>query len=216
MSFAVIIHGWDPYSWCWELTNKAFQKFWDWKLKVPVYFLTCELDPKFDNITTLKCGKGEWSDRLRFALNTIPEDNILYLQEDMNFFKPVDGFKLMGLFDTFKQYNMDVLRMEGAGPYYKMKPTNISFDGGVLQKLEPDSDYLISHQPSFWKKQFFLNNLTVSEQPYNNEVLGTNRIRGTKNEIYFYQKDWYLHLIHHGKFIENSLKTLKEVLENEN
>ena len=194
---SVVIHCWDRYDWCWEDAYFFFNKFWDWTLDWPVYFLTGTKEVDFPNVECIKCGDYEWTYRLKNGLNQIKDDYILYFQEDMWLNKPVDGALMLKLFDLFIDHDMDAFRLMENGRQYKTGQT----PNGIL-KFDRKSDYLICHQPSFWKKQFFLDNLKIIERPKENEVNGTKRLRGRKDlKIYLYPMQWYTHMIRRGKYI---------------
>src|SRR5690606_38236054 len=96
----------------------------------------------------LYSGLGEWSDRLTRLLNQIPTDYVLYCQEDHYPFKSPPNFEEMMQIMVEK----DLLRLQ-------ISPANHFYSLQSIEKtlfFHPSSKYLVSHQPSIWRKDFLL------------------------------------------------------------
>jgi hypothetical protein len=67
-----------------------------------------------------------------------------------------------------------------------------------------NSKYLVSHQPSIWKKSFLLDCLKPGENPWQNEYEGTKRLQKDpkiRGKIAIYPCDWYKHMCIKGKAV---------------
>ena len=211
-NLCVIIHTCDDYEFCWEGWYRSYQKNWDMNLNVDMFFVNEEKQISYENLIQLKTGKGEWSDRLLFALNRLEYENVLYIQEDVWILKKIDITKY---YEDFLFMNMDALRflnsVTGSSRHY-------SFEKGIYSenylKFSKDSDYLISHQPSIWKKKFLIKCLNTGENPWINEIDGTERIRNSDKHPNIYSVrdlgEWYLHAARHGRLTESALQKLIE------
>ena len=87
-STAVVMHGCDRYLNLYPGFEFFFRKFWPTDIPVKLYLVTEEADYESAIFETIKSGTGEWADRLSRSLSQIPEDYIIYFQEDFWLFKP--------------------------------------------------------------------------------------------------------------------------------
>jgi uncharacterized protein (DUF3820 family) len=206
MTLSVLIHTFSKYSFLWE----GYLNHWErnWGLGYPVtYFGTdipCENDSIIFNSKKFQVkysGSGEWSDRLKKLLLQIPADYILYMQEDHFPTKIPD---LINLCRLVEKNNLLRLQISTVKHFYKLN------GAGEVLFFDPYSKYLVSHQPSIWKKSFLLDCLKPGETPWVNEYKGTLRLQQTSqirdyitNKIAIYPYDWYKHMCIKGKVVES-------------
>ncbi len=208
-SLAIIIHTCDDYIFCWAGWHYFFKKYWNFKLPFKIYFVNENLDVDFNGIEQIKTGTGEWSVRLKKALTKIPEKNILYMQEDFWLQASIDIVKY---YSVFYDLSLDRLQFSPTDPTYtlfkKFKIGNL-----VLRKFARRSNYLISHQPSIWKKSFFLSCLDNEESPWENEIDGTKRLRKKYSSfaIFFSEINWYEGVSRQGKLTEHGMKLVRQI-----
>jgi hypothetical protein len=208
--WAVLIHAWDPYEFAWGPCLKVFDKFFDFTACSNAYFVTSGKVFEDHNFKVIPSPGALWTDRLRAALLKIPEDYIMYFQEDMWPHRDVPALFWKIAFNFFIGNNMNVLRMEKNGPLYIMNPSGLDIFGTPVFHLDDHkSDYLISWQPSFWKKSWLLEQLKFSEEAWDMEIEGTKRIRGRDNQVYFYPMDWQYHMIRHGQWVPEHFEEMK-------
>jgi len=144
----------------------------------------------FKQFSPIYSGEGEWSDRLTKLLVQIKTPYVLYAQEDHWPTLPPPDLKAM--MRIVKKHNLLRLHLGQVNQYYKLK--NNFF--------EPDSKYLVSHQPSIWDRRFFISCLNPNETPWVNEYEGTKRILFKHpKRIMIYPCDWYNHKCVKGKLI---------------
>lgn len=140
-------------------------------------------------------GPGEWSDRLTRLLHQIPTDYILYTQEDhWPHRQPPDLARMMKI---VQEYDLLRLQLAPINHYYTLRQQ------GNIHFFLPESKYLVSHQPSIWKKDFLLSCLEPGESPWVNEYEGTKRLNNhpdIENRIAIFPYDWYSHKCIKGKF----------------
>ncbi len=211
--WAVVIHAWDPYEWAWTPCLKCFEKFFDFAACSNAYFITSGTTFAHDKFKVIPSPGALWTDRLRSALQGIPEEYIMYFQEDMWPHRKVFSGDWSIIFNCFLEMKMNVLRLEANGPLYTMAPLGIEAAGVPLFRLNDwTSDYLLSCQPSFWRKQFLMDNLIQSEEAWDFELEGTKRLRGKDNRIFFYPMDWFYHVIRKGKYVQPYYDKMKELV----
>jgi hypothetical protein len=195
---AVVVHSFDKYAWLWPGYEKAWRT--NWHLNYPETYLASDIetDNKLGNpFKMIYSGAGEWSDRLRRILLQLPYDYILYMQEDH---WPTKKPPLHECWNLMEKYNLNRLQISTVNQFY-----SLTGDENMLF-FHHTSKYLVSHQPSIWKKSFLLECLKPGETPWVNEYEGTKRLNNRPdihNKIAIYPCDWYRHMCVKGKLIQN-------------
>lgn len=203
ISIALLVHSCDRYEFLFEGFEHFFLKHWDFDIPLKYYFGTEEKDVQIRNFTTIKSGKGEWSDRLATLLrDEIKEDYILYIQEDMWLNKDVNTNFFEKLFDFVVLNDCQVVKLHSSGVYKTIKTSDYIEGFNVTKLNNADSNYLMSHQITLWNKNFLLNQLSKNEHPWRNEKRATKRLKKLNPIIY-----------HIDYFAENGAK---EINENQN
>lgn len=202
LNLSVLIHTFNRYSFLWEGLIDHWER--NWGLRYPqTYFGTDFFTPPVADHEIIKhfqplySGDGEWSDRLRKLLVQIPSDYILYMQEDhYPISQPPDLAKLGNIIEE-----KDLLRLQ-------ISPVNqfYSLYGSEMPLFfHEKSKYLVSHQPSIWKKSFLLECLKPGENPWQNEYEGTKRLNNDPKiwgKIAIYPCDWYKHMCVKGQVVQ--------------
>lgn len=175
---ALIVHSCDRYEFLFKGFEYFFSKHWDYNIPCNYYFATEEINTTFSGFKNIKSGKGEWSDRLAIILKEkIKEDYVLYFQEDMwlnknvnlNFFKQLFNLTFENKWQQIKLHSSEV---------YITKNTNLFIEGfNVAEINNSESDFLMSHQVTLWKKDFLIDQLFKNEKPWRNEKRGTKRLK---------------------------------------
>jgi hypothetical protein len=207
MNLSVLIHTFNGYQHLWYGSALGLSQFVPGKI-----YWGSDVSPtwpieKFNSVYGLSCsvifsGHGEWSDRLTRLLHQIQTDYVLYMQEDHWPIKsPPDLSEMMGIVSG---NNLLRLQISPVNHFYKLN------GAGEILFFDPSSKYLVSHQPSIWKKSFLLNCLKPGETPWVNEYKGTLRLQQTSqirdyitNKIAIYPYDWYKHMCIKGKVVES-------------
>jgi hypothetical protein len=197
MNLSVLIHTFNKYSFLWPGQHLAFCTHW--RDEAPVFFGTdiegCEATRQYGKM--IYSGPGEWSDRLMRLLEKIPTDYVLYMQEDhWPKASPPDLTQMLGIMKTF---DLNRLQISPVNQFYSLHGSEIPLF------FHQTSKYLVSHQPSIWKKSFLLECLKPNETPWQNEYAGTMRLNvraDIREKIAIYPCDWYKHMCIKGKMVE--------------
>lgn len=199
----IVLHTMDSYSHYWNPWYALFKKHV--KNHGPIYFMSEELEPDFvDDVIHIKTGKGEWGKRLLNGLEKINHDLIFYMQED---FWAINDISLnQNIIDDFLQYNMDSLRISFLSKHYSLKHISEK-----LYKFNQNSNYTMTHQFGLWKKSFFQKYILPHETPWQNEILGSQRINKHKHNIYIIKNEWYVPTVRKGKITDEGIKILKTI-----
>ena len=195
-------------------TFNAYQHLWPGCLSswngintsgFPRYFGTDTSDHKirsFGGFRPLYSDIGEWSDRLRSLVTQIDTPYIMYSQEDhWPTGSPPDLEEMMKI---ATQKGILRLQLSQINRFYKLEGE------GIPQYFTPESKYLVSHQPSIWKKSFLIDCLRPGETPWVNEYRGTLRWQETshkrnfiRGKIAIYPCDWFSHRCIKGRVVES-------------
>lgn len=184
-SVALLVHTCDRYQFLYPGFSYFFNRNWDFNTQVNYYFATEEANASIPHFTTIKSGKGEWADRLRYLLqHEIKEPYVLYFQEDMWLSKPVSSRFFNQLFDLTLQNHWQQVKL-GSADIYKTHSTSKYIEGFNVSRLDnAASGYLMSHQVTLWNKEFLIVQLHKGEHPWRNERKGTKRLKKLNPEIF--------------------------------
>lgn len=197
MDLSLLIHTFNGYQHLWPGCLQSWEKI---NLpNVPKYFGTDVEGHEahdFGEFKPIYSGTGEWSDRLARLLHQIPSEFVLYAQEDhWPTRNPPDLAELM---QSVTQKDLFRLHISSINDYYSLH------FAGKLWYFKQKSKYLVSHQPSIWRKSFLLECLKPGETPWVNEYEGTKRLNKDPkiiDKIAIYPFNWYDHKCIKGKVI---------------
>jgi len=203
---ALIVHACDRYQLLYQGFEYFFKRNWPYQeVDIKYYFLTEEADYESDLFTNIKTGKGEWSDRLLKGLDQIPENYIIYFQEDMWLSRPVVAETVIKVNKFALDNKVGLFKLSSNNVYHTTSTGNY-IDGLSVSTLNnKESKYLMSHQVSVWKKSFLADQLQYKEHPWRNEREGTKRLRALNPKIYhidLLSENGQSAINHNGKYLK--------------
>lgn len=147
---AVLITSCDSFGDAWNACAKCFEKYW--QVNAPIYLITNELNPEYENVNTVRIGKGTcYSDGIKKALDVIDKTYVLMIMADHLPKTYIDGDKLNDLLEELKQRNVDycsVYKQKDKERYYK------AYDNSdELLAIDMKYLYAINVMPAIWKKE---------------------------------------------------------------
>jgi|GEM_PF-6983350 len=183
---AIIIQTCDKYEFLWQGFMYYFNKYWDKSIPSTVYFCTEEQGAYRGISHVITTGVAPWGERLHRILDALPEDidTVFYMQEDFWLHRTLPKHVFESRLKAFREWNMDAYRCCANSKHFKFVGKH------PPRHYAPDSPYLITHQASFWKRDFFRNCVRPNEDPWENEKKGTMRVRG-QHRIYFAPFNFY-------------------------
>ena|SRR5688500_5813530 len=185
---SLLVHTFNRYEKYWDGYLKGFHE--NFNYEGDCYFGTDVLGHgvhDFRRFKVLYSGDAEWSDRLRKLIEQIPSEWIIYFQEDMWPCRNAPNLKLMMLY--IQKHKLLRLQISPVVQFYSL------YGGEIPLFFHYKSKYLVSHQPSIWKRDFLLSCLKPNEDPWKNEYEGTKRLNvpEIQGKIAIYPYDWFTH-----------------------
>ncbi|OCX51101.1 hypothetical protein BEL04_20520 [Mucilaginibacter sp. PPCGB 2223] len=207
-NIALIVHACDRYQLLYRGFEYFFKRNWPFdEIGIKYYFLTEETDYPSDLFTNIKTGKGEWSDRLLNGLNQIPEEFVIYFQEDMWLSRPVSAETINKVISLALDKDINLFKLS-SNDVYQTTSTGNYIDGLSVSVLNnEESKFLMSHQVSVWKKSFLAEQLKYKEHPWRNEREGTKRLRALNPKIYhidLFSENGQFPINNNGKYLKPS------------
>lgn len=188
-NIALVVHACDRYELLFRGFSHYFQQNWAHETGLKCYFFTEEKSIDLPGFINLKTGRGEWSNRLKKALELIEEPYVLYFQEDMWLNKKVSPAGIGALLSWALQHNIGQLKLNSS-EVYVTKTIKETVSGFHIAQLDNErSGFLMSHQVTLWDKNVLIQQLLPGEHPWRNERLGSERLR--RSNALIYQCDFF-------------------------
>ena len=203
MNYSILINTCDKFEDCWNPFFKLFKYYWpDCKGKLYLNTEFKELSYPDLNIISVKACEGKsfngkyatWSQCLKWALEKIDTDIILYMQEDYFLNGKVDN----NMIEHYVRYmyekpDVPCIHLSDAGI-----PSCEDADS-TEHLCYSDSTFFsyVSCQTAIWKKSVLLKLLREHETAWNFEWWGSKRARYMKLHFLTINRDWLLndHLV---------------------
>ncbi len=186
---ALVVHTCDRYEFLYKGFWYFFNKYWDYHIPCNYYFATEDMNVSLEGFTNLKSGKGEWGKRLINILHAIPEEYVIYMQEDMWLSKKINRKFIEQVIELTITQNWEHVKLHSLNCYITT-PTPYVIEGFEITKLKNnESDWLMCHELTLWKKTAMLRQLRNNENPWENEHYGTVRLKKQNPDIY--QVDYF-------------------------
>lgn len=197
MNLTTLIGTCDSYSSLWEPFQITFNRYW--KLNTENIFVgeTVEVphytDTKF---TTILSESETWGARMRKGIESCKTDYIFFILEDYFFNYSYTEKQLQDYLEICDKHNIDRLQISPSGHQLY---SEIEVDGVV--QFSNNSEYLISMQPSIWRKSFLYEVLLPEYSPWDFEIEGSHKMLKEKSNIFIDKKvpSVYFNAVRKGK-----------------
>jgi len=203
---SLLVHTCDGYRNFWPGMFYTLDFYWDMD-SVPVYFaaedvtpssldIDCkgikyQIDPRINWINT---GKGEFSDRFMRAVKEIDSEWIIYIQEDMWLKRGLSKDLIDELIECAKKENADSVKIHAVLYYYNgyiLEKTENKIGSKNLLRYSDGDNFLLSHNATIWKKEYILKHQREGEDPWQNEIRGSERMSSEPHNHLHYNINWY-------------------------
>ncbi len=195
-NYSILVNTCDKFEDCWDPFFKLFSVYWpDYKGKI--YLNTEYKDysfPGLDIIAVKGCAinnvpfnvRATWSECLKWALEVIKEDVVLYMQEDY-FLKDLVKNDIVVDFVKLIQDNNEIdcihLTDQAVIPERKSKYENL-YEVALKQR------YRICCQAALWQKSVLKSYIRDYESAWQFEEFGSKRAAIMKHNFYVVDKNW--------------------------
>jgi hypothetical protein len=195
---SILIPTCDSYSNCWEGLGLSWDILSGLDLDTFVVSDSRDFDYKGKNFIPLNINKPDYtkydfSNKIIYALDKIKTKYVLMMCDDM---WPERSLKdIMPKFLEFmEKEEADCLRTHEKLHWweYNFESTDKSIDGERVLKMKQDSVWLLTHNAAIWNVDYLKSIQYPNEDPWNNEILGTERAKRTPHKQYHYNMRWYL------------------------
>lgn len=209
MNITLLVGTCDKYSFLWNKFAILFDRYWDKNINISRFFLSETQNFDDFGFQSILPGKIPYSDCLKYALDKVDTDYVLWMQDDYFLRKTIDRSKFE-FYMSLMTYGVDRLGIhEDSNLYSKSRLIK------NVYRLHQNSMYTISMQASIWNVNFFKSCLIQegSENPWEFEVEGSSRLNSSKlHNILFDKQDspWYNEAMRKGQFTEEYHKILEE------
>lgn len=177
---SVLIGTCDNYNPIWKNFQLCFDKTWHHPTRN--IFVTENLlvdnytDTKFD---TINYSSPYWGERILYAINQCQSDYIFFILEDYLFYYSYTSDQIAEYIHIMDYYGINRLQISPGGfqTYEKFDGINEKY-----LKISKDSSYIISIQPSLWRKDYLNYILKREYSPWDFEVKGSLAINNDNND----------------------------------
>ena len=203
---SLLVHTFDGYQHFWPGMLYTLDFYWNFD-SVPVYFATEEMDRsslKIDckgidyqidpRINFITAGKGEFSDRFIKAIREIDSEWIIYIQEDMWLKRELSIDLINELIECAESENADSIKIHAVLYYYnqyRLEKTEYKIRGKNVLRYSQGDNFLLSHNATIWKKDYILRHQREGENPWENEIKGSERMSSEQHNHLHYNINWY-------------------------
>ena len=191
-SYTLFVNSTDSFADTWEPFFHLLADYWPQDRPVVLNTETKAFtNPAFEIISTRVAREGErhisWGECVMRALDSIPTETFVYLQDDYFLYAPVRTDVVDEAVRVVESEDLDCLRLMecgGAGPY---RPTPYPW----LCEVSPRSHYFIALQAGIWTKTGMRRLLRTHESPWQMEIWGSRRAARLGARIWAVNRDVY-------------------------
>jgi len=147
--------------------------------------------PGLDIVSTRVARPGErrvpWGECMLRALDYIPTEMFVYLQDDYFLYDRVDVDKVDEAARIMQNHGLDCLRLMECGGGGPWEPTTYPW----LWSMSKDAKYRIALQAGLWTKSGMRKYLRAHESPWQMEIWGSRRAEHIEGDLWCVSRDVY-------------------------
>jgi hypothetical protein len=172
---SVLVSSCDKYSHLLPYFTFLFDKYWGPKKEYKKYISTESIVLEHPDYSPILTNISSWSDSIIESISNIQTKYVFIILEDFFLVREISK-------DTIEK-SLKIIRKENVDKYVYHYP-HVAFEGKLDQtqyssnvyKIQQDSEYTLSLQPSIWKVDFLKKCLIKGESPWDFEIKGSDRI----------------------------------------
>lgn len=145
---AIMITSCDAYQECWKPIIYSFNKYWP-DCEFPIYIVTNYKEMDLPNTTFVKVGDDHrsWCNLARMGMEAIPEEFVIYFQDDYWLDKRVNNEAIKKHVQYFEENGLDFLKIYDDMPRDKDRVGNTDYCWNY-----PNIRYSINTAIAIWRK----------------------------------------------------------------
>jgi hypothetical protein len=191
-AYTVFVNSTDSFEDTWEPFFDLLQEYWPQSGPVVLNTETKTYAyPEVEVTSTRVARQGEarvpWGECMLRALDHIPTEMFVYLQDDYFLYDRVDAEKVDEAAAVMQAEGLDCLRLMECGGGGPWEPTAYPW----LWSLSRNAKYRIALQAGLWTKTGMRKYLRRHESPWQMEVWGSRRASRTPGRIWCVSRDVY-------------------------
>jgi hypothetical protein len=201
---SVLIPTCDAYSDCWEGLGLSWEVLSGLDLEIFVVSDSKLFDYPHRNFVPLSIQKPDFtpfdfSTKIVHALKNIKTKYVLMMCDDMWPDRSVKDI-MPRFLEFIENERADCLRIHEKLYWweYHFEMTDHFIEGERVLRMKQDSTWLLTHNAAIWNVEYLQSIQAPGEDPWNNEIAGTERAKRTPHKQYHYNMRWYLQ--HHNFF----------------
>ena len=191
-TYSVFVNSTDSFEDTWEPFFELLHQFWPQVKRVTLNTETKAYSHQgLDIRCTQVAREGEtrlpWGECMLRALDLIPTELFVYLQDDYFLYDRVDAKRIDEAACAMQAETLDCLRLMECGGSGPWEPTTYPW----LWSLSQHARYRIALQAGLWTKQGMRKYLRAHESPWQMEVWGSRRASRIPGRIWCVSRDVY-------------------------
>ena len=167
-NLTVLIGTCDSYNSLWRNFDILYKRYW--KLNSTNLVIGESIPFPYTDYNTILPGLGlSWGERMLIGINEIQTEYTCFILEDYYMTTEITDLFMQNRIDIMNRYSADKIMFEITGNGVEYKLSHIT---ETLYKLDTDSPYLNSVQPSIWRTEFLKKVMFNDYSPWDFELKG--------------------------------------------
>lgn len=198
MNLDTIIMSCDKYSFLWKNFTKMFNRYYN--LDCNTSLVSESKTEELEGINIINTGQLTWTEMLRHAIEKVENDYIFLLLDDYLLTEDISSEEINLHLNFLAEHNANKIMIDRHSIFYKYESL-ITYRNRTCLKFDINSSYLLSTQPSIWKKSFLKSVLDEKLDPWQFETYKTKAIQGKDNKLFLMlrEKSIYFNAFNKGK-----------------
>lgn len=198
MNLDTIIMSCDKYSFLWKNFSKMFSRHC--KLNCNTFLVSESKTEELKRLNIINTGQLTWTEMLRCAIEKSKKDYIFLLLDDYLLMEDITDQEINLHLNFLVEHDANKIMIDRHSIFYKYESL-IPYNNRTCLKFDINSRYLLSTQPSIWKKSFLQSVLDEKLDPWQFETHKTKTIQGKDNKLFLMlrEKSIYFNAFNKGK-----------------
>jgi hypothetical protein len=170
------------------------------KLNCNTFLVSESKTEELKRLNIINTGQLTWTEMLRCAIEKSKKDYIFLLLDDYLLMEDITDQEINLHLNFLVEHDANKIMIDRHSIFYKYESL-IPYNNRTCLKFDINSRYLLSTQPSIWKKSFLQSVLDEKLDPWQFETHKTKTIQGKDNKLFLMlrEKSIYFNAFNKGK-----------------